>query len=91
MIPRYGVLFQNRLFLCATDADRRRFLEQPARYAAIDVAEQGFCPHCLSQNGVLVRGDPRIELNREGRRYWFPDPTHREAFLASSSSSTTRR
>jgi YHS domain-containing protein len=90
--PRYGVLFQNRLFLCATDADRRRFLEQPARYAAIDVAEQGFCPHCLSQSGVLVRGDPRIELSREGRRYWFPDSTHREAFLASSAnSSTTRR
>ena len=80
--PRYGVLFQNRLFLCATAADRRRFLEQPARYGAIDVAEQGFCPHCISQTGVLVRGDPRIELNREGRRYWFPDPAHREAFLA---------
>jgi YHS domain-containing protein len=88
--PRYGVLFQNRLFLCATDADRRRFLEQPARYAAIDVAEQGFCPHCITQTGVLVRGDPRIELNREGRRYWFPDSTHREAFLASSSSATRR-
>jgi YHS domain-containing protein len=89
--PRYGVLFQNRLFLCATDADRRLFLEQPARYAAIDVAEQGFCPHCISQTGVLVRGDPRIELNREGRRYWFPDSTHREAFLATASSSEATR
>ncbi len=89
--PRYGVLFQNHLFLCATDEDRRRFLEEPARYAALDVAEQGFCPHCITQNGVLVRGDPRIELSREGRRYWFPDSTHREAFLASSASSPATR
>ena len=88
--PRFGVLFQNRLFLCASDTDRTRFLEQPARYAAIDVAEQGFCPHCITETGVLVRGDPRIELSREGRRYWFPDPSHREAFVASSTSATRR-
>ena len=53
-----------------------------SRYAVVDVAEQGFCPHCLAQDGVLVRGDPQYDLNRDGRRYWFPDPTHREAFLA---------
>ena len=57
----------------------------------IDVAEQGFCPHCLAQDGVLVRGDPQYDLNRDGRRYWFPDPTHREAFLATVESSAARR
>jgi len=89
--PRYGVLFQNRLFLCASDAERKKFLEQPARYAAVDAAEQGYCPHCLAQNGLLVRGDPRYVFNREGRRYWFPDATHREAFLATSLETPTRR
>ncbi len=91
--PRYGVLYQGRLFLCATDADRKKFLQEPLRYAAIDVAEQGFCPHCLAENGILVRGDPRYELNREGRHYWFPDATHREAFISAASSSEppTRR
>ena len=89
--PRYGVLFQNRLFLCASDAERKKFLEQPARYAAVDAAEHGYCPHCLAQNGLLVRGDPRYAFSREGRRYWFPDPTHREAFLATSAENPSRR
>jgi YHS domain-containing protein len=89
--PRYGVLFQNRLFLCASDAERKKFLEQPARYAAVDAAEQGYCPHCLAQNGLLVRGDPRYVFSRQGRRYWFPDATHREAFLAALTDLPTRR
>jgi YHS domain-containing protein len=89
--PRFGALYQGRLFLCATAADRKRFLEEPARYAVVDVAERGYCPHCLEQVGVLIRGDPRFDLTRGGRRYWFPDPSHREAFLAASASSASRR
>jgi YHS domain-containing protein len=89
--PRFGVLFQGRLFLCATDADRQRFIQEPARYAAVDVIAEGFCPHCLVERGLFVRGDPRVELNREGRRYWFPDPSHRQAFMASAESSSARR
>lgn len=89
--PHFGVLFQGHLFLCATENDRRRFLQEPERFAAVDVVERGFCPHCLERDGLYVRGDPRIELNREGRRYWFPDSTHRQAFLAASESATRRR
>jgi YHS domain-containing protein len=91
--PKYGVLYQGRLFLCASDSDRKRFLQEPLRYAAIGVAENGFCPHCLAENGVLVRGDPRYDLSREGRRYWFPDASHRDAFLSvtASTETTTRR
>ena len=48
-------------------------------------------PHCLAQNGLLVRGDLRYDLPREGRRYWFPDLSHREAFLSASTQTTTRR
>ena len=49
----------------------------------VDVAEQGFCVHCRRESGLLVRGDPRHEVVRQGRRYWFPDSSHRDAFLAS--------
>ena len=86
--PRWGVLYQGRLFLCASDEARRRFLEAPERYAMVNVAEQGFCPHCLSAAGLLVRGDPKYELSRDGRRFWFPDSSHREAFLASTDTRT---
>ena len=97
------MLYQGRLFLCASEDARRRFLDEPERYAMVDVAEQGFCPHCLGETGLLVRGDPRYTVTRDGLRYWFPDPSHREAFLAAnpatpetatannSSASTTRR
>jgi YHS domain-containing protein/thiol-disulfide isomerase/thioredoxin len=80
--PRWGVLYQGRLYVCASDDARRRFLDEPERYAMVDVAEQGFCSHCLTQTGLLVRGDPKCAITRDGVRYWFPDPTHRDAFLA---------
>lgn len=84
--PRWGLWFQNRLFVFASDEARHRFLEEPSRYATVDVAEQGFCPHCLGDSGLLVRGDPKFTLTRNGRRYWFPDATHRAAFAATSPS-----
>lgn len=88
--PRFGVLFQGRLYLCASKADRLQFLKEPTRYAALGVAEKGYCPHCIVENGRFVQGDPRYSLTQEGRRYWFPDTTHRDAFLASSTNSTRR-
>ena len=82
--PRWGVLYKGRLYLCASAEDRRRFLGEPERYAMVDVAEQGFCPHCLRDTGLLVRGDPKYAISRDGLRYWFPDPTHRAAFAAAN-------
>jgi YHS domain-containing protein len=81
--PRWGVLFQSHLFLFASDEARRRFALEPERYAMVDVAEQGFCMHCIRESGLRVPGDPRHEVARLGRRYWFPDASHREAFLTS--------
>ncbi len=89
--PRWGVLYQARLYLCASKADRLRFVQEPSRYAAVGVEEKGYCPHCITENGVLVQGDPRYSLSREGRRYWFPDPDHREAYLASAPAEGVRR
>jgi YHS domain-containing protein len=81
--PRWGLIYRSRLFVCATEEDRRRFLADPDRYVGVDVADRGFCPHCIRESGLLVRGDPRHELARQGQRYWFPDLVHREAFLTS--------
>jgi len=81
--PKWGILYQEHLFLCATEGDRRRFLQSPERYSMVDVAEQGFCAHCIEQSGLLVRGDPGVEIMRDGLRYWFPDLAHRDAFVTS--------
>jgi YHS domain-containing protein len=86
--PRWGVLYQGHLFLCASEEARRQFFKDPERYAMVDVAEQGFCAHCLGATGLLVRGDPKFEVSRDGRRFWFPDASHREAFLAATDTKT---
>ena len=71
--PKWGVLYKNHLFLCASEQDRRRFLQNPDHYATVDVAERGFCAHCIRESGLLVRGDESHEVARHGWRYWFPD------------------
>jgi YHS domain-containing protein len=40
--PRWGVLYAGRLFLCATEEDRRRFVANPSPYATQEIAEPGF-------------------------------------------------
>ncbi len=87
--PRFGVLCEGRLFLCSSTEARRTFFDDPGRYAVVDIAEQGYCPHCLGQSGLLVRGEPRYSAIREGQRYWFPDEAHRDSFLASFSANET--
>ena len=82
-LARWGILFNGHLVLCASEESRRRFLDEPDRYAMVDVALEGFCIHCVRESGLLVRGDPRHEVARDGRRYWFPDVSHRDAFLTS--------
>jgi YHS domain-containing protein len=81
--PKWGILYMSHLFLFASEGDRRRFTSEPDRYAMVDVAEQGFCMHCIRESGLLVRGNPSHEIARAGRRYWFPDASHRDAFLTS--------
>lgn len=91
--PRFGVLYGERLYLCASSEDRRRFLQDPAPYAVEYIEEKGFCPHCTREDGLLVQGDPHFGLIRSGKEYWFPDDSHRSAFLASltADGETTRK
>lgn len=80
---RSGVLYHGRLYLCADAAARARFLKDPARYRDADLAEQGFCPHCRTERGLLVPGLPSYRTTRDGRRYLFPNAEHLAAFRAS--------
>lgn len=89
--PRWGVLYQGRLYVCASEAEQLQFVENPGRYATVDVEDGGYCPHCIAQGGDLVPGVPKWGLAREGRRYWFPDSEHRRAFLANLTNAALRR
>ena len=79
--PRFGVLYRGHLFLCASAEDRRRFLEDPAGFERVGVAENGYCAHCIRDYGILVPGDRVHEVTRAGQRFWFPDSLHQQAFF----------
>lgn len=89
--PRFGALYKERLYLCASKDDRSRFVQDPERYAAVGVEAGGNCPHCLAERGEAVPGDPRYSLSEQGRRFWFPDEAHRDAFMSLAPSDTIRR
>lgn len=81
--PRCGVYYRDRLYLCADEPSRRQFAEHPEQFRDVDLADRGYCPHCRSQEGRLVRGLPQFAATHDGRRYLFPDRMHLEAFRAS--------
>ena len=51
--PRWGVLYAGRLFLCASEEDRRRFVANPGRFADQEIARAGSADSdSPSQKGV---------------------------------------
>jgi YHS domain-containing protein/thioredoxin-related protein len=80
--PRFGVFYKDRLYLLESEEARRKFASEPEKFAHVDVANQGNCPHCRSLAGRLVRGLPEFVATHSGLRYFFPDKTHLEAFRA---------
>ncbi len=81
--PRYGVYYKGHLYLCSDTESRQKFVHEPGRYAEVDVADQGYCPHCRNLAGRMVRGKPQFSATHAGLRYLFPDAHHLEAFRAS--------
>jgi YHS domain-containing protein len=89
--PRFGLLYRGHLYTFADGPSRAAFLKNPARYADIDVADRGFCPHCWKNTRTLVRGLPKFSASRSGLRYWFPDSLHLSAYLFREAPTTVRR
>ena len=82
--PQFGVFYKDRLYLCSDEEARQLFAKTPERYAHVDVADQGNCPHCRSLGrppGVRPAGGSS-RRTPAGQRYLFPDKTHLEAFRA---------
>jgi hypothetical protein len=52
--PSWGVLYKGHLYLCGSDADRRRFLHRPGRYLQ---AEFSTCDHCWALSTLLAQDD----------------------------------
>jgi hypothetical protein len=62
--PRFGVVYRGHLYLCADKAGRDLFLQDPQRYARVDLADRELCPHCWSPDGLPLRSQPRPPIAR---------------------------
>ncbi len=81
--PRWGVLYQGHLYLCADRQRRDRFMKNPERYAYVDGDDRENCPHCWSREGLANRG-PRPSIARSARRSLLPALVPLEAFRPST-------
>jgi thioredoxin-related protein/YHS domain-containing protein len=55
--PRWGVVYAGHLFLFKDEAQRDRFVKDPERYANVDAADRGSCPHCWNRS-ITARRTP---------------------------------
>jgi len=79
--PKFGATYHGRLYLFASEDARSKFAAEPDTYAGVDIADNGRCPHCKGLGGKKeVVGKPEFASTHDGRRYLFPDETHRQAF-----------
>lgn len=53
--PRFGILYQGHLYLCADEASRISFLKDPGRYCHVDLADRQLCPHCWGRDFLLTK------------------------------------
>ena len=74
---RFGAIYNDRLYLFADAPALAKFAADPDAYSGVDLADEGRCPHC---KGLKVAGKPEFAATHSGRRYLFPDDTHRQAF-----------
>ena len=67
--PRWGVVYSGHLFLFKDESERNRFVKDPERYAHVDAAGRGSCPHCWSRTRLAGRPSSRFSATNpiEGR------------------------
>jgi YHS domain-containing protein/thioredoxin-related protein len=61
--PRWGVVYGGHLFLFKDAAERDRFVKDPERYANIDLADRGSCPHGWTRASLYRRPPSRLSLD----------------------------
>jgi YHS domain-containing protein len=71
-----------RLVLMANEDEKKVFEGAKDSFAEADLGLQGFSPVVLVEEEVLRRGDKKVEVIFEGRRFRFASATDRDVFAA---------
>lgn len=76
-----GMLHGSRLVFFANEDDRRYFLDDPAKFTNVDVADGGRCVVTRRNAGKDVTGIPETAAVYRGLRYFFASAHDRALFL----------
>ncbi|MBY0587620.1 hypothetical protein K2X85_10605 [bacterium] len=72
----------DRLFLFANEEEKKAFDSSSDAFENVDLGLQGFSPVVLVEEEVLRRGDKKVEVIFEGRRFRFASASDRDVFAA---------
>ena len=87
--PRWGVVYNGHLFLFKDSDERDRFVKDPERYANVDLADRGSCPHCRTRTSLARRAPSRFSAATQLQGLPTLAPDRIEALLAPAT--TVRR
>jgi thioredoxin-related protein/YHS domain-containing protein len=83
--PRWGVVYKGHLYLFKDGNERSRFANDPERYANVDLADRGPCPHCWGRITLARRPTSRFSATYPLDGSATPAPDRIGALLAPSS------
>jgi YHS domain-containing protein len=84
--PRWGVVYGGHLFLFKDAGQRERFVKDPERYAHLDLADRGACPHAWTRAALYRRPPSRFTLPYPTTGALVPSPDRMEALRGPSTS-----
>jgi YHS domain-containing protein len=72
----------DRLYLFANEDEKKAFEANPQAFENVDLGLQGFSSVVLVEEEVLRRGDKKVEVIYEGRRFHFASASDRDVFAS---------
>lgn len=78
----FAQIHDGRLYLFASEDERRAFQQSPGDYARADLAHGGQCAVCRVAKKQAMPAKPEISARYKGLRYVFIDAETRDMFLA---------
>lgn len=79
--PKYAVIYKNRLYSFASDADRAKFVAQAASHSDLDVAADGNDPVLAQEGHPGQKGHYGISALYRGYRFLFANEVNRVKFI----------
>ena len=88
-LPKFSASHQGRIYLFPEEGAQQKFLDTPAKYADIDLANGGQCVVCAKMAQKKMPGKTEFASIYKGLRYLFPSAKERAMFDADPQSFVT--